>query len=139
MIKSRNEDTSFSLTYGTKAVIPAEIDMLQNDESLEINLDLLEERREQAAIREARSKAKIEKYYNFKVRNMSFNPGDLVYHNNDASHAKDSGKLSPKWEGPYEVIEALGKGAYKLRDCNGKLLPRTWNICNLKRCYIHEM
>ncbi|GJZ18292.1 hypothetical protein Tco_0554415 [Tanacetum coccineum] len=135
MIKSSNGDTPFSLTYGTKAVIPAEIgmptlrtakiDMVQNDEALKINLDLLEERREQAAIREAKSKAKMEKYYNSKVCNTSFKPGDLVYRNNDAIHAKDSGKLSPKWEGPYEVTEALGKGAYKLRDRNGKLLPRT--------------
>nr|GEV61872.1 reverse transcriptase domain-containing protein [Tanacetum cinerariifolium] len=49
----------------TKAVIPAEIgmptlrtaeiDMVQNDEALEINLDHLEERREQATIHEARS------------------------------------------------------------------------------------
>ncbi|GJV01971.1 reverse transcriptase domain-containing protein [Tanacetum coccineum] len=106
MIKSSNGDTPFSLTYGTEAVIPAEIgmptlrtteiDMVQNDEALEINLDLLEERREQAAIREARSKAKMEKYYNSKVRNTSFKPGDLVYQNNDASHARDSRKLSPK-------------------------------------------
>nr|GEV69103.1 reverse transcriptase domain-containing protein [Tanacetum cinerariifolium] len=29
------------------------------------------------------------------------------------------GKLRPKWEGPYEVTEAFGKGAYNLRDCNG--------------------
>ncbi|GJZ30749.1 hypothetical protein Tco_0575796 [Tanacetum coccineum] len=82
-------DTPFSLTYITKAVIPAEIgmatlrtaeiDMVQNDQALEINLDLLEEKREQAAIREARSKAKMEKYYNSKVRNTSFKPGDLVY------------------------------------------------------------
>ncbi|GJT04605.1 hypothetical protein Tco_0839067 [Tanacetum coccineum] len=70
--------------------------MVQNDEALEINLDLLKERREQAAIREARSKAKMEKYYNSKVRNTSFKLGDLVYRNNDVSHAKDSGKLSPK-------------------------------------------
>ncbi|GJX71900.1 reverse transcriptase domain-containing protein [Tanacetum coccineum] len=145
MIKSSNRDTPFSLTYGTEAVIPAkigmptfrtaEIDMVQNDESLEINLDLLEERREQVAICEARSKAKMEKYYNSKVRNTSFRPGDLVYQNNDSSHAKDSGKLSPKWEGPYEVTEALGNGAYKLRDRNGKHLLRTWNVCNLKKCY----
>ncbi|GJT90880.1 reverse transcriptase domain-containing protein [Tanacetum coccineum] len=54
------------------------IDMVQNDEALEINLDLLEERMEQAAIREARSKAKMEKYYKSKVRNTSFKPGDLV-------------------------------------------------------------
>ncbi|GJR79816.1 reverse transcriptase domain-containing protein [Tanacetum coccineum] len=95
MIKSSNGDTPFSLTYGTKAVIPAEIgmptiritevDLVQNNKALEINLDLLEERREEAAIREAKSKAKIEKYYNAKVRNTSFKPGDLVYRNNDAS------------------------------------------------------
>ncbi|GJX29573.1 reverse transcriptase domain-containing protein [Tanacetum coccineum] len=141
MIKSSNGDTPFSLTYGTEAVILAEIgmptlrtveiDMVQNDEALEINLDLLEERKEQAAIREARSKAKMEKYYNSKVRNTSFKPGDLVYRNNDASHAKDSRKLGPKWEGPYEVTEALGKGACKLRDRNGELLTRTWNVRNL--------
>nr|GEU75452.1 hypothetical protein [Tanacetum cinerariifolium] len=58
---------------------------------------------------------------------------------NDASHAEDGGKLGPKWEGPYEVTEALGKGAYKLKDCNEKLLPRTWNVRNLKKCHIHEM
>ncbi|GKF58364.1 reverse transcriptase domain-containing protein, partial [Tanacetum coccineum] len=54
MIKLSNGDTPFSLTYGTEAVIPAEIgmptirtaevDMVQNDEALEINLDLLDER-----------------------------------------------------------------------------------------------
>ncbi|GJU62399.1 reverse transcriptase domain-containing protein [Tanacetum coccineum] len=149
MIKSSNGDTPFSLTYGTEAVIPAEIgmpilrtaevDLVQNDEALEINLDLLEERREQAAIREAKSKAKMERYYNSKVRSTSFKPGDLVYRNNDASRAEDTGKLGPKWEGPYEVTEALGKGAYKLRDRNGKQLPRTWNISNLKKCYVHKM
>ncbi|GKG07978.1 reverse transcriptase domain-containing protein, partial [Tanacetum coccineum] len=97
MIKSSNGDTPFSLTYGTEAVIPAEIgmptlrtvevDLVQNNEALEINLDLLEERREQSAIREAKSKAKMERYYNSKVRSTSFKPGDLVYRNNDASRA----------------------------------------------------
>ncbi|GJX60298.1 reverse transcriptase domain-containing protein [Tanacetum coccineum] len=149
MIKSGNEDTPFSLTYGTEAVIPAEIgmptlrtaevDFIQNNEALEINLDLLEEKKEQAAIREAKSKEKMEKYYNSKVRSASFKPRDLVYRNNDASHAEYTGKLGPKWEGPYEVTEALGKGAYKLRDHDGKQLPRTWNVSNLKKCYIHKM
>ncbi|GJZ01723.1 hypothetical protein Tco_0519684 [Tanacetum coccineum] len=64
MIKSSNGDTPFSLTYGTEAVIPAEIGMPtfrtaevnvdENDEALEINLDLIEEKREQAAIREVK-------------------------------------------------------------------------------------
>ncbi|GJX08528.1 reverse transcriptase domain-containing protein [Tanacetum coccineum] len=135
MIKSSNGDTPFSLTYKTEVVIPveigmptlrtAEVDVVRNDETLEVNLDLLEERREQTAIREAKSKRKMEKYYNAKVRSTNFKLGDLVYRNNDASHAEQGGKLGPKWEGPYEVTEALGKGAYKLRDRDGKQLPRT--------------
>ncbi|GJX68394.1 reverse transcriptase domain-containing protein [Tanacetum coccineum] len=149
MLKSSNGDTPFSLTYGTKAVIPAEIgmptlrtaevDVVRNDEALEINLDLLEEKKEQAAFREAKSKRKMDKYYNAKVCSTSFKPKDLVYCNNDASHTEDGGKLGPKWEGPYEVTDVLGKGAYKLRGRDGKQLPRTWNIRNLKKCYVHKM
>nr|GEW58554.1 reverse transcriptase domain-containing protein [Tanacetum cinerariifolium] len=76
MIKSSNGDSPFSLTYETDAVIPTEIgmptlrtvevDLVGNNEALEINLDLLEERREDATIRESKSKAKMEKYYNSK-------------------------------------------------------------------------
>ncbi|GKB62031.1 reverse transcriptase domain-containing protein [Tanacetum coccineum] len=149
MIKSSNGETPFSLTYDTEAVIPAEIgmptlrtvevDLTGIDEALEINLDLIEEKREQATIQEAKSKAKMEKYYNSKDRGTSFKPGDMVYRNNDASHATDGGKLGPKWEGPYEVMEALGKRAYKLKDRKGNELSQTWNICNLKKCYIHEV
>nr|GEU89507.1 reverse transcriptase domain-containing protein [Tanacetum cinerariifolium] len=133
MIKSSNGETPFSLTYGVEAVIPAEIgmptlrttevDIVKNNKGLGISLDLLEEKREQAAIQEARSKAKIERYYNARVQNTSFRPGDFVYWNNEASHAEDEGKLRPKWEGPYEVTEALGKGACMLRDRNGHTLP----------------
>ncbi|GJV25297.1 reverse transcriptase domain-containing protein [Tanacetum coccineum] len=135
MIKSSNEETPFSLTYGAEVVIPVEIsmptlrtteiDMIKNNEAMGINLDLLEEKREQAAIQEARSKAKMEKNYNARVQSTSFRPRDLVYQNNKASHAEDGGKLGPKWEGPYEVTKTLGKGGYKLRDRNGNTLLRT--------------
>ncbi|GJT88457.1 reverse transcriptase domain-containing protein [Tanacetum coccineum] len=101
------------------------LDLIKNDEALEINLDLIEEKREQGAIQEAKSKAKMEKYYNSKVRGTSFKPRDMVYRSNDVSHAEDGGKLRPKWEGPYEVTESLGMGAYKLKDRNGNELPRT--------------
>nr|GEU83470.1 hypothetical protein [Tanacetum cinerariifolium] len=105
-IKARNGETPFSLTYGTEAVIPIEIgmptlrtakvDMIKNGEALEINLDLLEEKREHTVIQEAKSKAKMEKYYNPRVHNKSFRSGDLVYRNNEANHdAKDGGKLKP--------------------------------------------
>nr|GEW70262.1 reverse transcriptase domain-containing protein [Tanacetum cinerariifolium] len=124
MIKSNHGDTPFSLTYGTETVIPTEIgmptyrtaavDVVKNDEELRLNLDLLEERRERAAICEAKAKSKMTKYYNARVRDIAFKPGDFVYRSNDASHAVAGGKLGPKWEIPYEVTEALGNGAYKL-------------------------
>nr|GEW33056.1 reverse transcriptase domain-containing protein [Tanacetum cinerariifolium] len=125
MVKSSHGNTPFSLTFGTEAVIPAEIgmptcrtievDAVSNDEELRLNLDLLEEHRELTAINEARFKSKMTKYYNSRVRGVTFQPGDFVYRSNDASHAAAGGKLGPKWEGPYEVTDALGNGAYKLR------------------------
>ncbi|GJV51625.1 reverse transcriptase domain-containing protein [Tanacetum coccineum] len=146
MIKSSNDDTPFSLTYGTEAVIPAEIEMptyrtavvnvMHNDEELRLNLDLLEERHERAAICEAKAKLNMTKYYNARVRGVTFRPRDFPYRSNDASHAVDGGKLGPKWEGPYKVMEALGDGAYKLRSIDGAVLPRTWNIVNLKKCHL---
>nr|GEY53890.1 reverse transcriptase domain-containing protein [Tanacetum cinerariifolium] len=68
--------------------------------------------------------------------NRSLGEGDFNYRSNDASHAVAGGKLGPKWEGPYEVTDALGNGAYKLRSTDGTMLPRTWNVTNLKRCYL---
>ncbi|GJT49534.1 hypothetical protein Tco_0975691 [Tanacetum coccineum] len=104
--QSSNGETPFSLTYGMEAVIlvkigmqtlrTMEVDMIRNNEALGINLDLLEEKREWAAIQEVRSKAKMEKYYNARVRSTIFHPGDLVYRNNEASYAEDGVKLGPK-------------------------------------------
>ena len=73
-LKTSNGETPFSLTYGSEAVIPAEIGMPtfrtmlanveNNDNEINLNLNLLEERREIAAIREAKYKKKVEQYYN---------------------------------------------------------------------------
>nr|GEY24832.1 reverse transcriptase domain-containing protein [Tanacetum cinerariifolium] len=135
MIKTIHGDTLFSLTYGTEAVIPVEIgmptyrtavvDAVHNNKELQLNLDLLEERRECAAICEANAKVKMTKYYNTQVRDVTFRPGDFVYRSNEASHALEGGKLGLKWEGPYEVTEALRDGAYMLRSRDGAVLPRT--------------
>nr|GEW84381.1 reverse transcriptase domain-containing protein [Tanacetum cinerariifolium] len=107
-----------------------------NDEALLLNLDILKEEREKVAIQESKSKAKIKKYYNANVHNTTFKPRDFVYRSNKASHAKDGKKLGLKWEGPYEVVEALEKEAYKIRNSNGDMLMQTWNIKDLKKCYL---
>lgn len=72
MPKSSNGDTPYSLVYGSEAAIPAEIgvstrrifELQNNDKKLLENLDLVEERREIAAIHEARYKSRVRKYYN---------------------------------------------------------------------------
>ncbi|GKA40790.1 hypothetical protein Tco_0733383 [Tanacetum coccineum] len=101
----------------------AKIDQAMNDEALLLNLYILEEEREKSAIQVAKSKAKMEKYYNAKVHNTTFKQGDFVYRSNEASHAKDGGKLGPK-------------GAYKIRNSSEDIVPRTWNIKDLKKCYL---
>ncbi|GJT56647.1 hypothetical protein Tco_0699711 [Tanacetum coccineum] len=103
MIKSSNGDTPLSLTCGTEAVIPAKIkmptyrtavvDVAHNDDEIRLNLDLLEERRKRASIREAKAKSKMMKYYNARVRGVTFMPGDYVYHSNEANHTMDRGNL----------------------------------------------
>ncbi|GKC24185.1 hypothetical protein Tco_1026335 [Tanacetum coccineum] len=101
----------FSLTYGSEAVIPLEIGMPthrtmmiredKNEDEFRLNMDLLQERREAATIREAKYKTKMKQYYNQKVRLMSFKPDGYVFRRNEASRVEDQGKLGPKWEGRY--------------------------------------
>ncbi|XP_021999737.1 uncharacterized protein LOC110897289 [Helianthus annuus] len=99
-------------------------------------LDLLEERREAAAISVAKYKKTLEKYYNQRVAQQTFKEGEYVMRDNEASRAKPSGKLGPNWEGPYIVQEDLGKGAYRLSRLDGTAVPHSWNAAQLKKCYM---
>ncbi|GJV67218.1 reverse transcriptase domain-containing protein [Tanacetum coccineum] len=109
------------------------VDTVHNDEELRLNLDLLEERRECVAIREAKANLKMTKYYNARVRSVTFRPGDFVYRSNDDGHATDGGKLGQKWERPYEITEALGDRAYKLKSADGAMTwtDVAWNVVPL--------
>nr|GEU41440.1 reverse transcriptase domain-containing protein [Tanacetum cinerariifolium] len=101
-----------------------------------VNITGKEERREAAAVREARYKTKMEQYYNKKVRPAGFRPEDFVFRRNKASRMKDQGKMGPKWEGPYMVVEAYENGSYKLQTLKDKEVPRTWHVINLRKCYM---
>ncbi|GKB87752.1 hypothetical protein Tco_0960024 [Tanacetum coccineum] len=70
---------------------------MHNDEKLRLKSgSTWKERRERAAIHEAKAKLNMTKYYNARVRGVTFRPGDFVYRSNDASHAVDGGKLGSK-------------------------------------------
>nr|GEZ95265.1 reverse transcriptase domain-containing protein [Tanacetum cinerariifolium] len=107
---------------GMPTMRTAEVDMMQNDEALEINLDLLEERREQAEIREAKSKAKMEKYYNSKVRNTSFKPRDLlVIESSNGEKHDDSWRMCVDFK---DLNKACPKDGYPLPEID-------WNVESL--------
>nr|GEV60076.1 hypothetical protein [Tanacetum cinerariifolium] len=106
-LKTSNEETSYSLTFGSEAVIPTKIGMPThrtmmikegsgNEEEIRLNLDLLTKRRKAAAIREARYKGKVERYNNKRIHPMSFKVGEHVYRKNEASQVENLGKLGPK-------------------------------------------
>ncbi|KAK3004432.1 hypothetical protein RJ639_020154 [Escallonia herrerae] len=139
-------ETPFSLSFGTDALIPVEIglpslrvvtdDPVQNEEDLRANLDLLDERREQAAVRLAAYKHWVSKFYDQRVRHRAFRVGDLILRRIEASAPREAvGKLAPNWEGPYRVVKLAGPGAYHLEHIDGKAIPRTWNAANLRRYY----
>ncbi|XP_071689187.1 uncharacterized protein [Rutidosis leptorrhynchoides] len=133
--KRSTGETLFSLVYGSEAVIPVEITVPterilsysegKNDEKLRTNLNYTEERREMAVIREAANKQRIAKYYDKRVRARTYKVGDLVWRDNRASRAQNTGKLGPNWEGPYRVIGISNTGAYKLAELKGNPIKRT--------------
>ena len=86
--KSATRETPFALAFGTEAVAPVEIGLKSprielaavehNDEALHLNLDLLDEKREQVLRRTEEYQRKTARYYHQKVKPRSYMPGDLV-------------------------------------------------------------
>jgi hypothetical protein len=106
----------------------------RNDGMLRENLDLLQETREAVRVKTTEYQRRMARYFESRVRERVFSPGDLVLRRMDASKPLEAaGKLSPNWEGPYRVIESLGKSAYKLATLEGKEIPRTWNAEALRK------
>ncbi|GAU46913.1 hypothetical protein TSUD_402940, partial [Trifolium subterraneum] len=141
---STTGETPFRLTYGTEAVIlveigepssrieyPLEEDI--NDELLREELDLVEELRTGASLREATLKQKIAARHDKRVIKREFEVGSLVLRRNQKDARE--GKLAANWEGPYQVRAKTENGAYHLEDLYGKEIPRTWNAEKLKQYY----
>ncbi|CAJ2632006.1 unnamed protein product [Trifolium pratense] len=131
--QSSTGEAPFTMVYGSDAMIPVEINppswrretttQEENDRALEENLDMIEERRERAHFREFAIKQRAARRYNTRVKQRSFQEGDLVL---KRPMGKDKGgKFAANWEGPFRVQEAFEGGAYRLETMEGRTLPRT--------------
>ena len=97
------------------------------------DLDLIEELRERAKIKEAAVKRRAMKRLNAKVKLRDFKEGDLVWRmRTDARKDSRHGKLASNWEGSFRVLENLQNGAIRLETLEEKVIPRTWNASHLK-------
>ena len=110
--------------------------MEHNGEALRLNLNLLDEKCEQVLKRTEDYQRKTVRYYDQKVKLMSYKHGDLVLKKLLPARKNPAhGKLGPNWEGPYIVSLVIRPGNYELQTEEGKILPHTWNAKHLKRFY----
>ena len=144
--KSATQETPFALAFGTEAVALVEIRLKslrielasveRNEEALRLNLDLLDEKREQVLKHTEDYQRKTARYYDQKVKPRSYKPGDLVLKKFLPARKNPAhGKLGPNWEGPYIVSRVIRHGNYELHTKERKILPHALNAEHLKRFY----
>ena len=120
-------ETPFSLVYGSDAMIPVEIHESsprflcfvteESNEGRRVNLDQLDEVKEEAKIKAEAVKRRVEHQYSSKVKLRQFQVGDLVMRK--AHPYELENKLSPKWTGPFRITEAKENGSYNLETLEG--------------------
>ena len=144
--KSATQETPFALAFDTKVVAPVKVGLKSpriefantehNEEALRLNLDLLEEKREQVLKSIEDYHRKTARYYVRRVKPKNYKPGDLVL-KKLLLEWKDptQGKLGPNWEGSYIVSHIVQSSNYELQIEVEKTLPHSWNAEHLKRFY----
>jgi hypothetical protein len=130
------------MVYGREAILP--IDDNNQDEEISEKDSLLKRTYEIINLKEKRNEVldiiegtqeKQKKRHDERIEEDKFEIGDKVLLKDTAKEKQWSGKLSQKWKGPYYIHQVIGKGAYKLRDMNGRVLKAARNIKHLKKYY----
>ena len=90
------------------------------------------------ALREIeKEKLRVAKAYNKKVREKSFQIGELVWKTILPVGTKDRkfGKWSPSWEGPYKVVGIVPGNSYFVQTLQGDKLSKALSGRYLKKYY----
>jgi hypothetical protein len=76
-----------------------------------------------------RDKLRVAKAYNRRVKEKSFQVGDLVWKMilSIGSRSSKFGKWSPNWEGLYRIEEVIPGNSYMVQSIQGTSLPRVIN------------
>ena len=129
-----SKHSPYYLIYGKEPVLP--MDMVSVDRRFSITDRLLEiiDKVLQLRTNAKRAIRKVQHQLDEKFHKdeTTFKKGDLVWYYDKAKALHHDTKLEPKWKGPYQVVAALDKGAYKLM-CDGVEMKTTVNGNLLKR------
>lgn len=143
--------TPYEPVYGQEAVLPVDVNLQalriarQNDLSAVDYSNLMMDRIDDVSeerLRDLREiekeKLRVAKAYNKRVREKSFQLGDLVWKTILPIGTKDNkfGKWSVSWEGRYKVMEIVPSNSYFVQSLQGDKLPKALNGKYLKKYYL---
>jgi hypothetical protein len=97
------------------------------------DVDLVNKRRWQSAIKNARYRQALRCYQQRFVHSRELQVDDLVLWR--VLTQEGANKLSPGWEGPFRVTQVYRPGCVHLATEDGESLLNPWNIQHLRKFY----
>jgi hypothetical protein len=76
----------------------------------------------------------MRRYHARNVSSPSFKVGDFVLWK--VQMTKDQHKLSPVWEGPFDIVKVTQSGSHRLEREDSSEVPNSWNIDQLRLFYM---
>ncbi|XP_047263736.1 uncharacterized protein LOC124896243 [Capsicum annuum] len=141
--------TPYMLVYGSKAMIPAEVEIPLLKVIQEVGLDdaewicsrieqlmLIEEKRLDAVCHGQLYQNRMIKAFNKKFKPRRFTLGQLVLKKIFPHQDEAKGKFAPNWQGPYIVHRVLSGGAVILTKMDGIISMKPINSDAIKKYYI---
>ncbi|XP_070013410.1 uncharacterized protein [Nicotiana sylvestris] len=133
--------TPYLLVYGTKTIIPTEVEIpslriiveaeIKDDEWVETRLEqltLIDKKRMATVCHGQLYQQRIARSYNKKVRPGKFEVGKLVLRRILPPHEEAKGKFAPNWKGPY----IIRKGLVKIKQESHNQLMKELNLHKFK-------
>jgi hypothetical protein len=103
-------------------------------EARELDVNLLEERRNTTLSNVRKYEAALKRYYNKSVVQRELNIRELVLKKDIRTKYKH--KFSTPWEGPFIIVDIVTPGAYVLAEVDAGMLPNTRNADQLRKYYV---
>jgi hypothetical protein len=136
VVQFSEADPTFHLVYGTDAILPpkiylksawvAQFSEADQDESRELDANLLEEKWNKALANVKRYPKSLKCHFNKSIVPRQLEISNLILKKDICT--KDKHKFSSPWEGPFIVVDIGAPGAYVPAKVDGSILPNTWNI-----------